>query len=226
MRRKTPIGALFEGLVAGAIGAGLQTLFFRLTAPIAPKPPKEAFTPPEPVQAEEAPSETVVRRFVEGMAKRGPLDEQSKKRLGTILHFRFGAGWGALFGLWRASFPRLWSPAGVAGFSLVVWMVSNNIVMPAFKLAGWPHRYPLRSHAYAIAAHLVYGLGVAGALEAIDHADALPLLGGLAVARGRALGKAVDRRLRRGQALVPRQMFEAPRHFASALARRARDLRH
>lgn len=224
MRRKTPIGALFEGLVAGAVGAGLQSLFFRATAKITPKPPADAFTPPEWEQAHESALETVARRAVEKLAQRGPLDAADKKRAGQVVHYGFGAAWGGLYGLLRASYPRLWSPSGIAGLSLGVWMLGDNVILPGFKLAAWPHRYPLRSHAYAIAAHLVYGAGVAATLEAADHADLVPLIAALALVRGRAAGERAIELAARSRALVPREVIESSRHFAEAIARRARDL--
>ena len=221
MRRKTPMRAVIEGLIAGAVGAGVQSLFFRATSKIAPKPPKDAFRPPEPQQAGESELETTARRLVEGLAQRGPLDERGKKRIGQLVHYGFGARWGALYGLMRASYPRLWSVGGVAGFSLAVWAVGDNLLLPAMKLAGWPHRYPLRTHAYAAAAHLAFGAGMAGALVASDYAPLLPLVAGAALARGRSAG---ERALDRTRAMVPRDLVEGPRHLAAAIARRARDL--
>jgi len=222
-RRKTPIRTLVEGMVAGAIGAGVQSLFFRSTARIAPKPPKDAFVPPDREQASETALETTARRFVEGMARRGPLDERAKKRLGELVHYGVGARWGVLFNVFRDIYPRLWSVSGVAGFSAAVWMIDDNLILPAFKLAGWPQRYPLRSHAYALAAHLVYGAGVAGALLASDYANLVPLVAAVALARGRTAG---GRALERTRAIVPREVVEGPRHLAAAIARRARDLNH
>jgi hypothetical protein len=220
-RRKSPIRTLAEGILAGAIGAGVQTLFFRATARIAPKPPKDAFVPPDREQAGETELETTARRFVEGMARRGPLDERTKKRLGALVHYGIGARWGVLFNLLRGRFPRLWSVPGVAGFSATVWIVDDNVLLPAFKLAAWPQHYPLRSHAYAIAAHLVYGAGVAGALLAADHGELVPVVAALALARGRSAG---ERAIERTRAIVPRDVIEGPRHLAAAIARRARDL--
>jgi len=220
MRRKTPIGALAEGLIAGVIGAGVQSLFFRATR--SPTPPKRAFVPPEPQQHKEGGTETVARRLVEGLARRGPLDEHTKRRAGAVVHYGYGAAWGGLYGLLRGSYPRLWSPTGVAGFALGAWALSDNLVLPGLRVAAWPQRYPLRMHAYGIAAHLAYGAGVAGALASVDHADTALLVGAVALARGRLLGRrAVDR----SRALVPREFYERSRHLAQALARRARDLR-
>jgi hypothetical protein len=220
MRRKTPVRALLEGIVAGVVGAGVQSLFFRLTERIAPKTPKNLFTPPEPQQAKESAQETVARRLVEGLAQRGPLDARDKARAGELVHYGFGAAWGAIYGLARASYPRVWSPAGVAEFSLAVWLVGDNLLLAALKLAAPPQRYSLGTHAYAAAAHLVYGAGIAATLFAADHVD-VPLIGGMALA-GR-LRRTLARGARRSQALVPRDLIEGPRHLAAAIARRARD---
>ena len=224
MRRKTPIGALVEGIVAGAVGAGLQSLFFRATAKVAPKTPEDVFVPPEKEQAGESALETVARRAVEELAQRGPLEPREKERLGDIVHYGFGAAWGGLYGLLRASYPRLWRPSGVAGFALGVWMVGDNLMLPAFRLSAWPHRYPPKTHAYAVAAHLVYGAGVAATLEAIDHAELVPLVAALAIVKARDAGERALERAAHARALVPRDVIESSRHFAQALARRARDL--
>ncbi len=225
MRRKTPVRALVEGIIAGAVGTAVQSLFFRASARFTPKPAQDAFAPPEPEQATESALQTVARRLVEGMAQRGPLDGRAKERAGRAVQYGFGAAWGGLYGLLRASYPRLWSARGVAGFALGVWMLSDNVILPGFRLAAWPQRYPLRAHGYAAAAHLVYGAGVAGTLAAADHVELLPALALLAVARGRVAGTRALERARPG-ALVPRDLVEAPRHLAAAIARRARDLKH
>lgn len=226
-RRKTPVRALLEGVIAGVIGAGVQTLFFRLTQRITPTTPRGIFRPPEPQQANETALETAGRRLVEGLAKRGPLDKQAKHRAGELVHYGFGATWGGLYGLVRASYPRLWSVSGVTGFSLAVWMLGDNLTLPTLRLAAPPQRYPIGVHGYAIAAHLAYGAGVAGTLAVADGIGAVPLLAGVALARGRQVGRTIDRkigRIARNRSLVPRELVEGPRHLAAAIARRARDL--
>jgi hypothetical protein len=221
MRKKTPMRALLEGIAAGAIGSATQDLFFRVARPVTPATPRDAFTPVEPEQASENALETTARRLVEGLAQRGPLDERAKERLGNALHYGFGAAWGGLYGLLRASYPSLWSAGGVAGFSLGVWALGDNLLLPALRVAGWPQRYPPRVHAFAAAAHLAYGAGVAGTLAAIDRVDLLPVVAAAALARGRKVSR---RAVARSRALVRRDVVEAPRHFAAALARRARDV--
>lgn len=224
MRKKTPVRALVEGVVAGAVGAAVQSLFFRATERMTPETPRAAFEPPDAQQAYESALETVARRAVEGLARRGPLDAAQKARLGDVVHYGFGAGWGGLYGLVRASYPRAWSPTGLAGFAASVWLLGDNLLLPAFRLAGWPHRYPLRLHAYAVGAHVAYGAGVALTLAAIDRAPLVPVVAALVVTRAHRIGRRAVVAAERGGALVPRSLLSAPRHLAAAIARRVRDL--
>ena len=224
MRKKTPVRALVEGVVAGVIGAAVQSLFFRATARATPESPRDAFEPPDAQQAYESALETVARRAVEGLARRGPLDPTQKARLGEVVHYGVGAGWGGLYGLVRASYPRTWGATGLAGFSATVWLLGDNLLLPAFRLAGWPHRYPWRLHAYGVGAHVAYGAGVALTLAAIDRAALVPIVAAFAVTRAHRAGRHAVAAAERGGALVPRALVAAPRHLAAAIARRIRDL--
>jgi hypothetical protein len=173
----TPLGALWRGLVAGALGAGAQSLFFKVTRKLRPTPPRKTFRPPELEQklGEEA-TETVARRAT-ALAARPPLEGERKQRAGKAVHFGFGGVWGALWGLTRESYPRVIRPLGVAAFSAAVWLLSDNLILPMFRLAAWPQRYSLRTHAYALGAHLAYGAATAAAYEA-ERPPALAALTG------------------------------------------------
>jgi hypothetical protein len=168
----TPIGALVRGLAAGAIGAGVQSLFFLATRKWAPKPTEIApdFARPEAEAKHESTVDTVARRTAHGLMQRGPIEEGTKKAAGTVVHYAFGAGWGGLYGLIRES-TRI-SPAG---FGALVWMASGNLLLPAFRLAAWPNRYSLKEHHYALQAHFVYGLATAGSYALLRDVGPLPL---------------------------------------------------
>jgi hypothetical protein len=185
MRKRSPVVALAEGLLAGALGAAVQTLFFSATRKLAPRPAKDAFTPPELEQRDERETETIARRAFEELAGRGPLSPEQKQLGGQLVHFAFGAGWGGLYGLARATWPQLRHPLGVGAFALTVWATSDNLILPAFRLAAWPQKYPPRTHAYAIAAHLAYGVGVAGAFTVVERAPWLAAAALGAIARRR-----------------------------------------
>lgn len=163
----SPLGAVARGAIAGVIGSAVMNVFFKLSPQITPKTPPDAFVPPDPEQRGEGPLETVSRRLVEGFMRRGPLDEAAKERLARAMHYGLGAGWGVAYGLTRESFPSVASVGGMAGYSVAVWAVSEDLLSPALNLAAWPNRYPLNVHAYAVAAHVVFGAAVWASYEAI-----------------------------------------------------------
>ncbi len=178
MARISPIAAFGRGLLAGAVGSFAQDLFFTATAKLAPPPVPDAFDPPEVAQTVEQPTQTVARRVVEEFMYRGPLED--RERGGRIVHYVFGAAWGGLYGIVRGSTRSLRGPlgvlGGVLGFSTLVWVASDNVLLPAFRLAAWPQHYPARNHAYALAAHVVYGTAVWATFEALGVSAWAPAL--------------------------------------------------
>jgi hypothetical protein len=164
--RPSPIGALARGLVAGALGSAAQDLFFRLTRKIEPARLEGAFAPPERDQIEENATETVARRVMEGLLQR-PLSPAGKARGAIVVHYAFGAALGGMYGLLRETTPALRTPLGTLAYGFGAWMVGDNLVIPTFRLGGWPQAYPLKTHAYALGAHLVYSVAVAASYEAL-----------------------------------------------------------
>ncbi len=165
-RRASPMSAVAEGFLAGAFGALMQSAFFKLTSRITPEPPRDAFEPPEPRQKEESSTETVARRWITGLMKRPEPSSDELARGGRMVHVGFGALWGVPYALLRESLPRP-NLAIVLGYGAFVWMVSDNFILPAFKLAAWPQAYPAKSHAYAVAAHFAYAAAVFAAYESL-----------------------------------------------------------
>lgn len=169
-KRPSPIGALWRGLLAGAAGAAAQSLFFRLKpAPEPTKVPPELGKPERQARGETG-LETVARRAVEGLAQRGPIGPASKARLGAAIHYLFGAAWGGLYGLVRES---VFVPPPL--FGAAVWMASDNVLLPALRLAAWPQHYRSDEHRHALQAHLVYGAATAGAYAALRNLGPVPL---------------------------------------------------
>lgn len=183
MKRPSPLGSLLFGALAGATGSLIQNFFFKATAKIAPKPPKDAFHPPEHQQRTEPPTATVVRRVVEDLAERGPVDEETKKRGAAAVHYTFGSLWGAAYGLARESIPGLGTVPGTLAWSTLVWAVSDNLILPTFRLAAWPQAYSMKNHVYAWSAHVVYGMAVGNVYRLLRARPWLGALGALTVAR-------------------------------------------
>jgi uncharacterized membrane protein YagU involved in acid resistance len=169
MSRWSPAGAFCGGLAAGLVGALAQSLYFSWTRRLAPAPSLEAFEPVEPEQRNEAPTQTVARRFKEHLVHRGPL--ANPERAARLVHLAFGSAWGGVYGLVAGTLPRGARLESGLAFGAAVWLVSDDILLPAFKLAAWPQHYPVKTHLYAMLAHAVYGAAVASAFEALHRAS-------------------------------------------------------
>ena len=158
-RKPTPLGSLWRGLVAGAAGSAAQSLFFKLVKAPEPSHPRD-----------ESSLQIVGRRLVEDMMKREPLQPEQKAKLASAIHYAFGAAWGGLYGLLRESFR-----VPPQAFGALVWMASDNLLLPLFRVAKWPQHYRSEEHRYAIQAHLVYGAATAGAYAALRDLGPTPL---------------------------------------------------
>ena len=86
------------------------------------------------------------------------LAERKKKEIaGAVVHYAFGVATGGLYGSIAELKPATTAGAGLP-FGAAVWLVADEITVPALGLSKPPTEYPLSTHAYSIAAHLVYGL--------------------------------------------------------------------
>ncbi len=183
MSRLSPLAAVCAGVAAGFVGCLAQDLFFAWTRRAAPSAGADDFKLPELEQAEEVATQTVARRVVEDLVQRGPV--QNKARAGRVVHYAFGSAWGGLYGILAGTFPNAVTLKGGVVFGLAVWAVSDDLLLPWFKLSAWPHRYPVKTHLYAMAAHAAYGAAVSTSFFALQRnaTPAAALLGSLYLTR-------------------------------------------
>jgi hypothetical protein len=160
---KTPLQAVLQGLAAGALGnavyTAFQSLVARLQAGGEPQPPapRDWAEAPEPAQ--------VGQRVIEGVFQRDVPIERAGL-LTNAMHWAYGTGWGALYGLLEESIEQ---PL-VSGVALSTAVVGADYTMlPAMGLYRPPWRYPARTLAKDYGIHLVYGLSVAGAYTALER---------------------------------------------------------
>ena len=85
-----------------------------------------------------------------------PLTPREKQLGGPVMHYLFGAGMGAVYGLLSSVWPGVRRGAGVP-FGVAVWAVADEVALPLLGLAHPPQAYPLRTHAEMLAAHVVFG---------------------------------------------------------------------
>ena len=85
------------------------------------------------------------------------LQESEKRPAGAAVHYAFGALSGGLYGALAEVTPQVTTGAGLP-FGAAFWLVADEISVPLLGLSKGPAEYPLSTHAYALASHLVYGV--------------------------------------------------------------------
>lgn len=72
------------------------------------------------------------------------------------MHYAFGAALGIAYGMLAEAEPRVTMGAGAA-FGTAVVLIADDLAVPAFGWGKWPAQASLRTHAYGLASHLVFG---------------------------------------------------------------------
>jgi hypothetical protein len=84
-------------------------------------------------------------------------EREEKEIAGAVVHYAFGVATGGLYGAMADLKPATTAGAGLP-FGVAVWLIADEIIVPALGLSEPPTKISLSTHAYSIASHLVYGL--------------------------------------------------------------------
>jgi putative membrane protein len=85
------------------------------------------------------------------------LKENEKRPAGAAVHYAFGTVTGGLYGALAEVTPQVTTAAGIP-FGAAFWLVADEVAVPLLGLSKGPTEYPVSTHAYALASHLVYGV--------------------------------------------------------------------
>ena len=85
------------------------------------------------------------------------LTKHEKEIAGAVAHYAMGATSGAIYGAMAELVPGTTVGQGTP-FGAAVWLIADEGVVPAMGLSRSGKEYPLSTHIYAFASHLVYGI--------------------------------------------------------------------
>jgi len=143
---KGAVAGLVGGLVASFVMSEFQTLLSALSEK--EKKSKKKKEEPANVKAAEEISEAVFDHR---------LKKSEKEPAGEAMHYAMGATSGLIYGIVSEIAPVTTAGLGLP-FGAAVWVVADDVVVPALGLAKPATEYPFSTHAYALSSHLVYGL--------------------------------------------------------------------
>jgi len=96
------------------------------------------------------------------------LQQSEKKPAGAAVHYAFGTVSGGMYGALAEVVPQVTTGAGVP-FGAAFWLLADEISVPLLGFSKGPTEYPVSTHAYALASHLVYGATAELSRRAIRH---------------------------------------------------------
>ena len=148
---KGALAGFFGGLVASAVMTGFQNFLGELaeanrTSQKSKQDSKEET--PANVKAAEKISETVFDH---------KLKKSERDSAGEAVHYAMGGVTGLIYGV-AAEIAPLTTVATGLPFGAAVWLIADDVAVPALDLAKPPTEYPLSTNAYALSSHLIYGI--------------------------------------------------------------------
>ncbi len=164
----TPFAAVVGGLVAGTVGtACLDAVNYVKYRRTGGKDSPLAWEFPRVDSWDQAPDPGKVgKRLIEGFTQR-ELPDRWAGPVSTVMHWSYGSGWGALYGVLAGSLRR---PNPLYGLPLgaVVW-ISGYVLLPEGGLYKPIWEYDAKTLAGDLSAHLGYGAGTGTAFWLITR---------------------------------------------------------
>lgn len=142
------------GLIAGLVASGAMSLYQSVAATLFGQDKKKG--DPAPVKAADS-----VSRAVEGRPVAG-----GRQGAGSVVHYATGAALGLLYAILVSAWPDAAIGFGIV-FGIVVALVLDDLLVPAFGWGPWPWRTGLATHLYSLTAHAVFGAVLEGARRLI-----------------------------------------------------------
>jgi hypothetical protein len=162
MAQPSPVGAVLRGLAAGAAGTKSMTAYQELVAKLRRQDDES-----QPESWDDAPAPAqVAMRILTGVFQK-PVQLDQAERLTNVMHWSYGTGWGAIYGIIQGTAAAPTLRAG-AVFGAGVWAMSYVQLVPT-GIYQPPWKYPPKEIALDLSYHLVYGISVALAFAALTR---------------------------------------------------------
>jgi hypothetical protein len=167
-----PLGAIARGLAAGALGTvALDLVWFARYKRAGGERGFWAWETGADVKTWDdvsAPGQ-VGRRLAEAFLQRDLPDEWARAT-NNVVHWVYGTGWGAQYGIVAGSVRKMPSWSGLA-FAAVVWL-SGYVVLPLAKVYRPLWEYDAKTLAKDFSAHAAYGITTSSAFGVLARVRA------------------------------------------------------
>ncbi len=147
---KGAVAGLVGGLIASYVMSEFQTIVTKIGENMSEngKQKEKKSSEPATTRAAEMISEDVFDHR---------LTKKEKEIADPLMHYAMGGTSGLIYGVASEFVPATTAGVGLP-FGTAVWLIADDVVVPALGLSKPVTEYPASTHAYALSSHLVYGL--------------------------------------------------------------------
>ncbi len=142
----------FAGVVGGLVGTVVMTQFQALLTAMTENDDKSSKKDGD----EEEPATVKAASKISEVVFDHKLQKSEKEAAGQAVHYAMGAATGFVYGIATEIEPNAALGVGIP-FGGAVWLVADDVVVPALGLSKPATEYPLSTHAYALSSHMIYG---------------------------------------------------------------------
>ncbi len=175
-----PLEGFLLGVVGANVGLAAMTLYQNYAAkpifdasPEADKHPSGSLDSISVVgkQHEDGESSTaaVGRKALEAATGEGPKDDAAAKLLSYGAHWGFGLLMGGVYGALRSGKGSAADLGVGVAFGAGLFAIADEVIVPMLGLQEGPTKASKTQHGNRLAAHLLYGAGLAIGTQAITH---------------------------------------------------------
>jgi hypothetical protein len=158
------VNVVVKSVAAGVAGTGVMTAYQLAVAKLRGQPLSTAV--PESWDEAPAPAQ-VAKKAADAVGQGRRLTREQVPLLTNVMHWLYGVGWGAFYGV-AAGRTRPRPVTGGLALGTGVWGASYAELVP-LGIYKPPWEYEAKELALDLSYHLVYGVAVAAAYAALDE---------------------------------------------------------
>ena len=157
--------SIFRDAVYGAVGGVIGTYAMEILSSALYKRESSEKRQREEQLREEPPVMVLAERLIHQAGIE--VTPERKERVGKAIHWSYGLGWGALYGVVRRRVP-VFARAGGLLFGISFALVGDELMNSVMGLSAPPKEFPIDAHVRGLLGHVAFTAAADGTVRGLD----------------------------------------------------------